>query len=68
MTELNQTVAERWSSTKEICAHLGVSRDTLLSWILEKELPAHKVGRNWKFKISEVDNWVRSGKGSDAEQ
>ena len=24
-------------------------------------LPAHKVGRLWKFKLSEVDEWVRSG-------
>jgi len=22
---------------------------------------SHKVGRQWKFKISEVDEWIRSG-------
>ena len=40
---------DRWYSTKEICAYLGISRDTLLTWISEKGLPAHKMGRNWKF-------------------
>ena len=25
-------------------------------------MPAHKVGRQWKFKAAEVDAWVRSGK------
>ena len=63
MQEISQT-PERWYSTKEICAYLGVSRDTLLTWIAEKELPAHKVGRNWKFKPSEVDEWVETGKAS----
>lgn len=63
MQEISQT-PERWYSTKEICAYLGVSRDTLLTWIAEKELPAHKVGRNWKFKSSEVDELVKAGKAS----
>lgn len=56
--------SDRWYSTKEICAYLGISRETLLTWISEKGLPAHKVGRNWKFKTSEVDEWVTSGKAS----
>lgn len=63
MQEKNQ-IPDRWYSTKEICAYLGVSRDTLLTWIADKGLPAHKVGRNWKFKPSEVDDWVKTGKAS----
>ena len=56
---------DRWYSTKEICAYLGISRDTLLTWIAEKGLPAHKMGHNWKFKPSEVDEWVKSGKAAE---
>ena len=56
---------DRWYSTKEICSYLGISRDTLLVWIANKNMPAHKVGRNWKFKVSEVDEWIRSGKAAD---
>ena len=63
MQETSQ-MPERWYSTKEICNHLGVGRDTLLTWIADKGLPAHKVGRNWKFKPSEVDEWVKTGKAS----
>lgn len=58
-------VPDRWFSTKEICAYLGISRDTLLVWIATKNMPAHKVGRNWKFKVSEVDNWIRSGQAAE---
>ena len=35
MQEMNQ-IPERWYSTKEMCAYLGVTRDTLLTWINEK--------------------------------
>lgn len=57
--------AERWASVDEVTAHLGVSRDTIYRWIEAKGLPAHRIGRLWKFKLSEVDDWVRAG-GADA--
>ena len=53
---------ERWLSVAEIAAHLGVNPDTIYKWIDRKGLPAHKVGRLWKFMISEVDDWVRAGR------
>lgn len=52
---------ERWLSMSEICKYLGISRDTALKWINNKNMPAHKIGRLWKFKIEEIDNWVKSG-------
>jgi excisionase family DNA binding protein len=51
---------ERWASVEEVCAHLGVARDTVYRWIAAKRIPAHRLGRLWKFKISEVDRWVRT--------
>lgn len=52
---------DRWLSVDEIAAYLGVKRDTIYKWIDEKSLPAHRLGRLWKFKKDEVDDWVRSG-------
>jgi len=53
---------EPWVSLEEIAAHLGVSKDTVHRWIRNREMPAHKVGRLWKFQVSEVNDWVRAGK------
>ena len=27
-------------------------------------MPAHKLGKLWKFKVAEVDEWIRSGKAA----
>ncbi len=55
---------DRWLSVDEIAAYLGVKRDTVYSWISNKDLPAHRMGRLWKFKRQEVDEWVHAG-GAD---
>lgn len=56
---------QRWYSVEEIGQYLGVSRDTIYAWIANKSMPAHKVGRLWKFKTDEVDEWVRAGGAAD---
>ncbi len=57
---------EPWVSIDAIARHLDVSKDTVYRWIDQRGMPAHKVGRQWKFKISEVDAWVRGGKAAKA--
>ena len=54
-------VNDRWLSVEEIAAYLGIKRETLYKWLAEKNMPAHKVGRLWKFRKDEVDEWVRTG-------
>jgi excisionase family DNA binding protein len=52
---------EPWVSVDDLAKHLGVAKDSVYRWIDHKGLPAHKIGRLWKFKLSEVDEWVRAG-------
>lgn len=52
--------AEPWVSVESVAKHLGVAKDSVYRWIDGRSLPAHKIGRLWKFKLSEVDEWVRS--------
>lgn len=56
---------EKWTTLKDVQEYLGVGRDTILQWIAKRNMPAYKVGRLWKFKLSEVDDWIRSGGAAD---
>ena len=59
---------ERWLSLEEISKHVGCSKDTIRAWIKKDTIPYHKVGRMYKFKISEVDAWIESGQSADADK
>jgi excisionase family DNA binding protein len=59
-------MTEPWVSVDDLAQHLGVTKDSVYRWIERKGLPARKVGKLWKFKLSEVDEWVRKGAASQA--
>jgi excisionase family DNA binding protein len=59
---------DRWLSVDEIAVYLGIKRDTVYRWISERNLPGHKIGRLWKFRKEEVDEWVKSGGADDAKE
>ncbi len=56
--------SEPWVTAIDVARHLGVVKDTVYRWRERKGLPAHKIGRLWKFQLSEVDEWGRAG-GAD---
>ena len=59
------TAEERWVRVEDVAKHLGVNRDSVYRWIEKVGLPAHRVGRLFRFKISEVDEWIRAGGASE---
>lgn len=52
-------IEERWVGVDDVATHLGVAKDSVYRWIDEQGLPAHRVGRLYRFKLSEIDDWVR---------
>jgi len=59
---------ERWISSKEVAEYLGINKDTLQRWITNRSIPCHRVGRLWKIRISEIDNWVQSGSAANIDK
>jgi excisionase family DNA binding protein len=57
--------SDRWISLQEVCEYLGVKRHTILRWIEQRDMPASKVGKLWRFKTADIDKWVRKGGTSD---
>ncbi|MDR1558178.1 MAG: helix-turn-helix domain-containing protein [Clostridiales bacterium] len=53
---------EKWVNLEDVAKHLSVSTDTLRAWIRKETIPSYRAGKQYKFKISEIDKWVREGK------
>lgn len=58
-------IEDRWLSVDEICKYLGVSSDTVYRWIDRHAMPSQRMGRLWKFKKVDVDEWVKAGGAAD---
>ena len=61
-------MTEHWVSADAIAEHLGVTKDSIYTWIAKKDMPAHRAGRLWKFKVTEVDEWVRNSGADEASE
>ena len=59
--EYEKDMTEKWVNLEDIAEHLSVSKDTIRTWMKEGKLPVYRAGKRFKFKISEVDEWVRKG-------
>ena len=56
---------DKWINLDEAAHYLGVNKDTIRNWIKKNtDVPAHKIGKLWKFKKTELDDWIKSGKSS----
>jgi len=56
---------ERWVGVDDVAAHLGVAKDSVYRWVETKGLPMSRLGRLFRFRLSEIDAWVESGGGED---
>ena len=57
----SSAIEDRWLAVDEMADYLGVSKDTVYAWVTTKGMPGYRVGRFWKFKKNDVDDWVRAG-------
>ncbi|MPM89531.1 hypothetical protein SDC9_136640 [bioreactor metagenome] len=58
-------VPEIWVSLEDIASHTGLSKDTIRNYIKKNVIPYHRIGKQYKFRISEIDAWVESGKSAE---
>ena len=60
--EYEEMQVEKWVNLEDVAKHLSISQDTVRTGIKEGKLPYYRAGKRYKFKISEIDEWVREGK------
>lgn len=61
-----ENMQDSWIGIEQAAQYLSVNKDTIRNWIKKGSVPAHKVGKLWKFKKSELDEWIKSGKSAEA--
>ena len=61
---MTNTSMDNYISIEDAAEYLGVKPSTIRTWIKTKKMPAHKVGKLWKFKKSELDEWIDSGESA----
>ncbi|MBU8934367.1 MAG: helix-turn-helix domain-containing protein [candidate division Zixibacteria bacterium] len=42
---------------EEVARYLKVKPQTIYTWAQEKRIPAAKLGKEWRFKRSLIDEW-----------
>ena len=56
---MSERIEEKWINIDEAADYFGVKPATIRDWIRKgKGVPAQKIGKSWKFKYSELDEWV----------
>lgn len=48
-----------WLTVKQAAEYLQLSTATVYLMARENALPASRVGGQWRFEESEIDNWLR---------
>src|SRR3989338_11463039 len=56
---------EKWLTAEEAAKYLGISITNLYSLAQSNRIPAHRVGKMWRFQIAELDKWIKANKSID---
>lgn len=48
----------------ETCRYLKITRHTLYRYLLNRQIPAFKLGNEWRFVRSDLEQWTRDRAGT----
>jgi len=58
---------ERMLTTEQVSKWLGIAPRTLCTWAELGEIPAVKVGRQWRFRRSEIILWLQQQQANQSQ-
>jgi excisionase family DNA binding protein len=47
-----------WLTIEEIARYLKVSKETIYKMVQQNQIPASKLGNQWRFHQETVDDWL----------
>ncbi len=58
----------KWLTIDELAGYLKMGRTKLYRMAQDGEIPASKVGNQWRFDREEIDQWMKSQRPVNANQ
>jgi excisionase family DNA binding protein len=55
--ERRHAILARLLTVDEVADYLRVSRSTVYRLLKRNQLPAFKIGNDWRFDVEEIDRW-----------
>ena len=51
---------ETYLSIEGVAKYLGIAEKTVRKWVLNREIPYHKIMKLIRFRVSEIEEWINS--------
>jgi excisionase family DNA binding protein len=52
---------ETYLTIEELAGYLKLAVQTIRRWVLNREIPFHKIKKVIRFRVSEIENWIDKG-------
>jgi excisionase family DNA binding protein len=52
---------ETYLTIEELAGYLKLAEQTIRRWVLNREIPFHKIKKVIRFRVSEVEKWIDGG-------
>jgi excisionase family DNA binding protein len=65
---MNNKNTEKYLLDENGCtAYLGISKNTIYSWVNQRKMPYIKVSRSARFDPKDIENWINKNKVKEYE-
>jgi PTS system nitrogen regulatory IIA component len=54
---------ETYLTIEEMADYLKLAEQTIRRWVLNREIPYHKIKKVIRFRVSEIEKWIDRGGG-----
>jgi len=52
---------ETYLTIEELAEYLKLAEQTIRRWVLNREIPFHKIKKVIRFRVSEIEKWIDNG-------
>ena len=54
---------EKYLTIEDLANYLKLAEQTIRRWVLNREIPYHKIKKVIRFRVSEIEKWIDDGGG-----